>query len=186
VNEDYKTNLEGVRSMLREFGKHDKLRHGYAYRSGYNFLAQHGIEYKPTLWPGGYKQGAPRMCYGNAIVGGAVYGLRYVEGITLSPHGIATPHAWNLSAEGELLDLTWLNTGLVYIGVEFSLERADDATWNGDACVLDDWKRRWPLFRKPWAGENYNLTWPASDRLAALRSPNKYMPDSVLEWEARR
>lgn len=47
----------------------------------------------------------------------------------------------------------WERIGLTYLGVEFSLERADDCSWYGDGSVLDDWKRDWPIFREPWTGE---------------------------------
>ena len=35
----------------------------------------------------------------------------------------------------------------------FSAARAHDCTWHGDATVLDDFNRGWPLLREPWAGE---------------------------------
>jgi hypothetical protein len=185
MDEDYQFNLEAVRAQMRKEARH-ALRPGYCYTSGIDFLLQHGIDYKPTPWRGQFKQGAPKNCYGNAIVLAGWYGLRYIEGVCLSPVGMVIPHAWNLNAKGKLIDSTWLNTGLVYIGVEFSVERADDAIWHGDACVLDDWKRRWPLFKQPWTGEDYTIEWPASDRLDMLRSSKKVTPKSVLEFEAER
>jgi hypothetical protein len=108
--------------------------------------------------------------------------MRYVEGFALAPTGKAILHAWNLDNEGNVQDVTWANTGAAYVGVEFSVERADDAIWNGDACVLNDEHRGYPIFQKTWIGENWNLAWPASDRLEVLRSGNRELPRSVLEW----
>ncbi|MFL5313056.1 MAG: hypothetical protein ACJ79H_21700 [Myxococcales bacterium] len=59
--------------------------------------------------------------------------------------------------------------GAAYVGVRFSVERADDCTWNGDACVIDDRNRDWPLFRERWHGEPADIEWPYSPRLEALR-----------------
>jgi hypothetical protein len=41
--------------------------------------------------------------------------------------------------------------------------RADDATWYGDGSVLDDYKRRWSLFREPWLGEDFAKVREVSD-----------------------
>ena len=164
---------------------HFSLRRGYAYRSGYDFLLEHGRAWRAAAWRNQYEQGLLKMCYGNAIVLGALEGLRYVEGMALAPTGDLIPHAWNVNAEDGVIDCTWCNRALIYFGCEFSIERADDATWNGDASILDDWKRRWPIFRERWAGEDYTIQWPPSDRLETLRKGRgNPMPASVLEWEA--
>jgi len=51
-----------------------------------------------------------------------------------------------------------------------SAERADDATWNGDASVLDDFRRDHPLFKQPWPGEDWSRQWPHSERITLLRA----------------
>jgi hypothetical protein len=136
-----------------------------------DFLLQHGVWYNPSPYADAvYPQGAPKMCFGNSIILAATRGLRYVEGYASAPVGLSVHHAWNMDANGLLVDSTWMNTGLAYFGVEFSVERADDATWNGDGCVLNDHLRKHPLFRKPWKGEDYGIEWPHSERLELLRA----------------
>ena len=142
----------------------------FIYYGNEDFLLQHGRYYTPKPFPDSMWRGAPRACFGNAILVAAVYGLTYVEGYALNECRLPIHHAWNADADGNVLDCTWLQyPGSEFFGVEFSVERADDATWNGDASVLDDWKRGFPLFKSPWNGEDYSITWPQSDRLDGLR-----------------
>jgi hypothetical protein len=106
----------------------------------------------------------------------------YVEGVAVEPiNGEVIMHAWN-AVRNEAVDSTWLNTGLFYLGVEFSVERGDDATWNGDGCVLNDEHRNYPVFHERWQGEDYTRTWPYSDRLDALRRARGVIPESVQQW----
>jgi len=71
-----------------------------------------------------------------------------------------------LDEQGRAIELTWRAPGLAYLGVPFAVERADDCSWVGDATVLDDWRRGWPLLRDRWRGEPGDV--PRSDRLRAL------------------
>lgn len=150
--------------------------HGLAYDGPADFVLRHGsgprVEAPALL--AGVGQGIPGKCYANAIHAAAVYGHAYVEGFALHA-GLARPvqHAWNVTVFGRLVDRTWAGLPIpaAYMGVAFALERADDCTWNGDATVLDDHHRGWPLLREPWEGEPPGLTWPRSDRIAALHAP---------------
>jgi hypothetical protein len=144
------------------------------YQSPEQFVLTHGEWYKPRPLPRGVWRGTRKLCFGNAIYIAAAYGLPYVEGYSLLTLKDEAPtmlhHAWNLDAQGLLLDTTWVPyPGLAYCGVTFSVERADDCTWNGDASVLDDWRRGWPLLQQEWHGEPAELVWPASPRLAVIR-----------------
>jgi hypothetical protein len=184
--EDYQFNLGQVRDTLRDSAAKYPLLPGLVYTSPYDFLAQHGVDYRPTPWSFAYPQGTQKICYANAITLAAKSKLKYVEGVALAPTGELILHGWNATAENELVDTTWCNTGLVYLGVEFSVERGDDATWNGDAYVLNDEKRNYPIFQQRWQGEDYTIQWPHSDRLEALY---RYMqtgeyetPASIDEW----
>lgn len=141
--------------------------HLFTYLGMEHFLLEHGRWYEPRPWSDEYREGAPRNCFANAMMFGDSEGLRYVEGVALSV--IPVHHGWNADADGNLIDSTWQNSGLAYFGVEFSVGRADDAIWNGDATVLDDWQRRHPLYRQPWPGEDYSLVWKPSKGLRAWR-----------------
>lgn len=162
----------------------------FFYRGPEDFVLRHGRWYRPEdIYPADLPSLPPKLCYGNSIFLACKLGWRYVEGYAMLPRvlkvspdnqdaiclpnpelGVVMPHAWCLDAEGKLRDATWTNGGLAYRGVEFSLERADDCAWNGDASVLLDSKRGWPLFRQEWKGEQFDLVWPASPRLEYLRS----------------
>lgn len=155
-----------------------KRKLGHVYSGPYDFVLAHGEFQRPVRH--GYRQGRPRACFGNAINMAAIHGLRYVEGYAANVHtrGDAIHHAWNLDAAGDVVDVTWglFNRGRLvdpldaaYRGVVFSVERADDATWHGDASVLDDSRRGWPLFRARWQGETVGA-WRESVRLKAVRA----------------
>jgi len=185
-NKAHDYNLRLLREALIENAKQYPLLPGLCYTSAYDFVAQHGIDYQPQRWRAGRESiGAARLCFGNAIRYAGQYGLKYIEGFAVAPSGEVILHGWNTYA-GTLFDSTWANTGVVYLGVEFSLERADDASWNGDASVLNDDKRNYPVFQKRWEGEDYGLKWPYSDRVEAFRlwkETGVYTPPaSTLEW----
>jgi hypothetical protein len=172
---------EMLREALRETIPLYPRLPGLVYHSPFEFVFKHGREYERSKFEG--VQGVPKMCFGNAIVDAAKHGFRYVEGFALTPEGEVIMHGWCVRPDGRLHDSTWCNTGLAYIGVEFSVERGDDATWNGDGCVLNDENRGYPIFRQPWTGEDYTLTWPPSDRLEMLRrSEDTRTPASVAEF----
>lgn len=151
---------------------------GFVYDGPHGFVLEHGTAWTGELrMPAGMMAGAPKMCFGNAITTGVLEDLRYVEGYAMHAKlPMPVHHAWNLDSDGQVIDVTWsplareLDLGPVaYLGVVFSIERADDATWNGDANVLDDDQRGWPLLRQRWEGERDDIEWPPSDRLAGLR-----------------
>jgi hypothetical protein len=153
-------------------GAHPRKPADLAYRWAPDFVLQHGVFFAPRPFPPRVPQGAPKQCYGNALVIAATRGLRYFEGYALTPQMDAWQHAWNADASG-LIDSTWMNTGLAYLGVEFSLDRADDAIWNRDGCVLEDSDRHRDIYRERWPGETWTLVWPPSPRLDALRSGSR-------------
>lgn len=143
---------------------------GLFYRNAADFVLRHGDWYEPAPLPPGVRPGLPRLCFGNAIANCIrFHDWLYVEGFALTPEGLPFHHAWNLDAGNMLRDTTWQNRGLAYLGVVFALGRADDATWNGDASVLDDRHRGFPLFRQPWRGEDWNRVWPPSEALILAR-----------------
>ena len=171
------------RELLQKLGDMDEtypLLNGLVYRSFYGFVLAHGRFYERSPWNGEYPRGAQQKCFGNAIYLGGLYGLRYVEGFAVAPtNGSVILHGWNITDDDSVIDSTWCNTGVLYLGVEFSIERADDASWNGDASVLNDDKRNYPIFQRIWKGEDYSLTWPPSDRLEHLRRRDRTLPPSV-------
>jgi hypothetical protein len=63
--------------------------------------------------------------------------------------------------------------GLAYFGMPFSVERADDTTWWGDASVLDDWKRNHSLLCQPSQGETLLRHYRPSLASRQLRRPKR-------------
>lgn len=128
-----------------------------AYYSGHaDFLLQNGKWYDLTPIPSDIRRGAPKSCYGNALLLGDSLNLRYIEGYATGV--IPVQHAWNIDADGTLIDNTWMNGGLAYFGVEFSLGRAGYCTWFDDANVLTAKSSR-VLYDKKWEGEDFSLVW---------------------------
>lgn len=160
--------LKQMRELkLNHFNKHPDA----IYLGMEDFLLQHGLWYRNTSTPD--MQGAPRCCFGNAILLAAQRGYRYVEGVALAPLlPFPVHHGWNLTPEGELFDSTWMNGGLAYIGVEFSLGRADNASWFDDATVLDNPRNRFKIYREPWTGENFNIKWRFSKHIRWILKRN--------------
>jgi hypothetical protein len=149
-------------------------RFGLVYRGPADFVLQEGRWWSPVDAPAGMIRGVPKACYGNSIGGVLRYGLRYVQGFATSTAapGLVCPHAWNVDADGNVVDLTWYPVGAAYLGVELSVERADDATWHGDADPIDDYNRRWPLLRERWRGEfdEPDPSWRPSPMMLAWRA----------------
>lgn len=144
---------------------------GYAYNSPIDFVLHHGRWYAPRPLPPDIPKGAPRACYGNAIIAAVLYDLIYVEGyawLDMGGGGLCFDHAWCTDRAGRLFELTWPAVGVAYYGIEFCVARADEATWDGDACVLWDWRRKYPLLKDPWGGESLFQHWPESPRLEQL------------------
>jgi hypothetical protein len=165
--------LTEIRDFRRTSSTADLASKGFAYTSAEDFVLQHGEWFEPIPLPSEYEYGPPKSCFGTAIALSTMHGLTYVEGYGYyGGAGFPIPHAWNTDAEGRLIDATWgaFETetpsnrvpmpDAAYLGIRFSVGRADDATWNGDGSVLDDWKRRWPIFKHRWEGEDFDREWP--------------------------
>jgi hypothetical protein len=73
-------------------------------------------------------------------------GLEYVEGYALIGGKNPVLHAWNVDAEGSVIDSTWEPVGSIYFGIVFPpsiVERAKTS-------VLDDFENGWPVLRESW------------------------------------
>lgn len=165
------------------------------YKGAGDFLLQHGTFFtRVAEIPEPHR--APRgFCYGSAIAAAGKYGEKYFEGVALAPvcestrvreseQGILAMHAWNVHPDRPnlVIDRTWWDApGAIYCGVEFSVERADDCTWNGDACVLHDNLRGFPLFRQRWNGEPAGLVWPVSERLEIIRKNDRAAGKALID-----
>jgi hypothetical protein len=160
IETGYEQKLRQILEQQRDL-KQGNFPADYAYSGMEDFLLRHGVWHRSDGQPS--FQGKRGVCFGNALMIAAVNGWPYIEGVAL-PVSEKEPihHAWNLHPNGELIDVTWMNQGLAYLGVEFSVGRADNATWFDNASVLDNHGKRNRLYRQPWRGENFNLIWRKS------------------------
>jgi hypothetical protein len=157
-----------LRTWLRKYTElRGKPPEGFVYAGAHDFVLRHGKFYRPRLFPKSATAGAPRQCFANAILRACTHGWKYVEGFALEPKlSIDVHHAWNADQQGRLIDITWRNTGKAYMGVEFAVERAEDAMWR-ETAILDDYKSKWALFKEPWRGER---RWEPNPRVEMLRA----------------
>ncbi len=145
---------------------------GRAYATPMDFVLREGQPYAYVPLPLA-DQMALGMCYGNSLMAAICTGLRYVEGYAMlrlaGAPPVVWPHAW-VTDGTHAYDPTWpAPGGLAYLGVEFSVERADNCTWVGDGSVLHDPHRGYPLLQVPWDGEAAAPAWPASPWLTLAR-----------------
>lgn len=168
---------------------------GDYYPSPADLVMRAGRRMVPQPLPRDCRPGLPRLCYHNSIMNSLTRGVPYVEGFAYN--GIAPPpgepgaaailHAWNLDERGRVVDTTWRESvsrpdSRAYIGIEFSVRRADDCTWHGDATVLDDYNRGWPLLRHEWEGEDS----PGEDLEEILRTiMERYAAERPKEMAGR-
>jgi hypothetical protein len=126
---------------------------GYTYAGIGEFLLLHGTWYEPRPLPKRMRRGIPRGCFSNALKLARTGKYRFVEGYAVADGCAFLPihHAWNLDGVGNLIDNTWQETGLAYLGVEFPLEVAEKAIRYQGNTVLDNPKTRHEIYREPYA-----------------------------------
>jgi hypothetical protein len=169
---DFQRRLTEQLEMVVSIKKSHERPVGIIYYGSEDFVLQHGVWHEVIPMPVKVNVGSPKHCFGNALALAAVRGYKYIEGFALSDRaaGLAYHHAWNLDEQSRLIDNTWMNQGDAYLGVEFSVGRADSATWFDNASVLDNYGNRYQLYRRRWTGEVHSLKWRRSKILKkALR-----------------
>ena len=118
-----------------------------------DFILREGQFHEPRPLPAGIDHLEIRHCYTNAFQTALEEGFAYVEGYALaSSHDLPLLHAWNLDADGFVVDRTWNPHGRIYLGVIFPLTvipRERDTQYP----VIDDWEHGYPILRKAWKGQ---------------------------------
>lgn len=118
----------------------------YHYRNVYDFVLREGRFFEPQPRPEQITLRHIGECFRNAFLTMMRTGLQYAEGYALSSRKIPVLHAWNVDAEGAVIDTTWEPVGSIYFGIVFPpsiVERAQTS-------VLDDFEGGWPLLRESW------------------------------------
>jgi hypothetical protein len=123
-----RTYLEGVLDFA------GKLPPKYCYRNVYDFVLREGRFFEPQPRPNSITLRHIGECFRNAFLTMARTGLEYAEGYAVVGSKIPILHAWNVDAEGSVVDMTWEPVGSIYFGIVFPpsiVERAQTS-------VLDD------------------------------------------------
>jgi hypothetical protein len=137
--------LAAMRSVCRQLKPK-----GFVYACKEDFLLQHGEWFTVRPWNYVGWEGPPRACYGYSLYLAKLKKLSYVEGVAIPPgFPLVTDHAWNADRAGSVIDGVWCNEGTAYLGVRFPIQMANKAI-HAETTVLNDYKSRYKLFRKPW------------------------------------
>jgi hypothetical protein len=124
--------------------KGELARMGEAYACIEDFLAREGSFWTPQPLPERFPQMPPKYCYATSQHFASLFGLRYVEGIAAGI--IPVMHAWCLDDSDRVVDATWEDTGVAYLGVVVPEDRIPSK----GASLLDDWQNHWPVLQQPW------------------------------------
>jgi hypothetical protein len=85
-------------------------------------------------------------CFRNAFLTMMRTGLQYAEGYAVTGSKIPVLHAWNVDAEGSVIDSTWEPVGSAYFGIVLPLSIVKGPK----TSVLDDFESGWPVLRESW------------------------------------
>ncbi|KWU23397.1 hypothetical protein [Burkholderia cenocepacia] len=79
----------------------------------YPYLMQRGRVWRPAPLPADLRRGPSGQCSQNAakLVLANPATLSYVEGYAVPAGGLATGHAWAVTADGTVIDNTWVEPG---------------------------------------------------------------------------
>lgn len=123
-----RTDLEFVvlRGMLEEIRQHEAEKDAWEGIAVANrYLLEHGRFYTPYERPKKYRRGKQKECYGaSQMLALENRELTYVEGLSFKHVGglLRVEHGWCVTQEGKVVDPTWQEPGLVYLGIPFEYE----------------------------------------------------------------
>jgi hypothetical protein len=144
---DPKLYLRAYLEQARDFA--GNLPTEYCYRNVYDFVLREGQFFEPRLRPEQITLRHIGECFRNAFLTMMKTELQYVEGYAVTGSKIPVLHAWNVDAEGSVIDSTWEPVGSLYFGIILPLPIVRGAK----TSVLDDWESGWPVLRESWAEE---------------------------------
>jgi hypothetical protein len=141
---DPQVSLRMYLEKVRDFA--GQLPTQYHYRNIYDFVLSEGRFFEPQPRPDSITLRHIGECFRNAFLTMMRTGLAYAEGYAVTGTKIPVLHAWNVDAEGSVIDSTWEPVGSAYFGIVFPpsiVERVQTS-------VLDDWESGWPVLRESW------------------------------------
>ena len=108
-----RTYLEQVRDFAGQ------LPAKYHYRNVYDFVLREGRFFEPRPRPEQITLRHIGECFRNAFLTMVRTGLEYAEGYAVVSGKVPVLHAWNVDAEGSVIDSTWEPVGSIYFGIVF-------------------------------------------------------------------
>jgi hypothetical protein len=118
----------------------------YQYRNVYDFVLREGRFFEPQPRPEQVTLRHIGECFRNAFLTMMTTGLQYAEGYAVSGRKIPVLHAWNVDAQGAVIDSTWEPVGSIYFGIMLPRSIVERA----QTSVLDDFESGWPLLWEFW------------------------------------
>lgn len=141
-----------VASRARTIGNLRRGADGWQYRSVEALVLAHGRFVNVSLTTAiTYPRGRQRECFRNACLLAESAGAVYVEGYALAQiddGAFHVAHAWCIDSDGALLEPTWLQPGVAYLGVPLRLSFVKETILRRNRYgVLDAYDLGWPLLR---------------------------------------
>lgn len=139
--------LRSQLEKVRHFA--ERLPDKYHYCGPYDFVLREGQFFLSRPLPKEFELGAITECFLNAFQTAVANEVPYVEGYAFSSDNAFIPHlhAWNVDAEGFVVDTTWGPVGAAYLGVIFPLSLV---YCTRGSSVIDNCVNHWPLLRESW------------------------------------
>jgi hypothetical protein len=165
LRDQFRSHLAKQRDLLSERLKNPSQFH---YLGIPDFLLREGQFFEPRPLPAHIGYLEFKHCYMNTFRTALEENFVYVEGYAVSnSNDTPTLHAWNLDADGFVVDTTWNPHGRVYLGVVFPLAVVPRKSGK-QYPVIDDWEHGYPVLRKAWDGEAARKE--AFDELRSLKA----------------
>lgn len=115
-------------AMLRQLRAKDGTNaKGILKRTPSQFIHDYGWFYEPAPMPQAVGAGNADECYNNALVLALNdSSLIYVEGFAVRADSFRIHHAWATDGSGRAIENTWEVPGVVYVGVPFKPDGAQE------------------------------------------------------------
>lgn len=147
-------NEKTLKRMLEQMDemKQSVCRNQQQFQSMERYVLDYGEWWAPQPLPAKYRRGVPKLCFQQSQALARRYkSLRYVEGFVMDAKIQCMPfhHGWCVDAGGRVVDVTWPEAGLAYLGVVFDLKFVREQLKGTGCCsVIDNWVKGFPLLLK--------------------------------------
>jgi len=126
-------------------------RENWRYANYYEAVLDLGQEFLGEKRPKGVWKKPYRQCFRNSSRAVFDHGWAYVEGYAMSEHGLMVEHAWNLTPDGHVVDLTWRRPEKsLYYGIVIDQETVSRLLVYHQVfgIIPEDWRIGAPLLKE--------------------------------------